>query len=255
MIRPFTCLSVLLAAGSGLYLYSEKHRTTLLDDRIRLVVEDTHRIEDRTSMLRAEWALLNQPDRLQTLATKFLPGLAPIAPTQFVQIAELDRHLPPVGAPPAPSAPGQAVPTLPAAAPPPVALASAIITIPAQTPVVAMSKAAGTATQVASAATPRPTAAPHAQPALHLAALHLAGLPHRPAAAQHRRVMVASATPHLAPAAREVDPVHDAAYVPRVASAMSWRPAAPVATAAAYTGSALGMAGGAAIAPPMPVAR
>ena len=104
MIRPFTCLSVLLAAGSGLYLYSEKHRTTLLDDKIRVVVEDTHRIEDRTSMLRAEWALLNQPDRLQTLATKFLPALAPIAPTQFVQLAELDRHLPPVGPPPAPPA-------------------------------------------------------------------------------------------------------------------------------------------------------
>ncbi len=113
MIRPFTCLTVLLAAGSGLYLYSEKHRTTLLDDRIRAVVTDTHRTEDRTSMLRAEWALLNQPDRLQTLAARFLPRLQPMAPTQFVQAADLDKHLPAVGAP-------SVVPT-----PPPVVLAAA----------------------------------------------------------------------------------------------------------------------------------
>jgi hypothetical protein len=95
---------VLLAAGSGLYLYSEKHKTTLLDDRIRAVVDNTHRIEDRTSMLRAEWALLNQPDRLQTLAAKYLPRLQPMAPTQFVQASDLDRQLP-VVIPSTPAAP------------------------------------------------------------------------------------------------------------------------------------------------------
>lgn len=240
MIRPFTCLSVLLAAGSGLYLYSEKHRTTLLDDRIRVVVEDTHRIEDRTSMLRAEWALLNQPDRLQTLATKFLPALAPIAPTQFVQLAELDRHLPPVGPPPAPPAAPQILPALPAAAPPAVALASLVTTLSAPAAAVPVPHHAAPATAVATAA--------HATLALHLAGL---APPHHPAAAApHRRVMVASATPRIARG--EVDPVHDAAYVPRAAPMMAsnWRPAAaPIAPA--YTGSALGMAGGAAIAPPM----
>ncbi len=247
MIRPFTCLSVLLAAGSGLYLYSEKHRTTLLDDRIRVVVADTHRIEDRTSMLRAEWALLNQPDRLQTLATKFLPGLAPIAPTQFVQMAELDKQLPPVGPPPAPRAPPPLLPLLPAAAPPPVALASLLGTVPAPTLVTA------TAPTLVAA-----TAMHHAAPATTTShtplMLHLAGLPpHRTApAVAHRRVMVASASPRLATATRDVDAVHDAAYVPHPAPMMAWRPAAPVASAAAYSsGSALGMAGGASIAPPM----
>ena len=38
MIRPFTVLCLLTACGSGLYLYSEKHRTGLLDRDIARVI-------------------------------------------------------------------------------------------------------------------------------------------------------------------------------------------------------------------------
>ncbi len=128
MIRPFTCVCALLAGASGLYLYSEKHRTTLLDQQISRVVEDTQRIRERTAMLRAEWALLNQPDRLQGLSGRFLPQLQPMAPTQFVQMASLDGRLPAPGpeTPPHPiatpeTAPGLvgAQPAAPGAAPSP----------------------------------------------------------------------------------------------------------------------------------------
>lgn len=102
MIRPFTAVCVLLAAGSGLYLYTEKHRTTMLDQQISQIVQSTQHIRERTSMLRAEWALLNQPDRLQSLAGRFLPELHPMAPAQFVQMAALAQHLPEI-APPAPA--------------------------------------------------------------------------------------------------------------------------------------------------------
>ena len=99
MIRPFTAVCVLLAAGSGLYLYTEKHRTTLLDQQISQVIQHTQQIREHTAMLRAEWALLNQPDRLQSLAGRFLPGLHSMAPAQFVQMASLAQHLPEVAAP------------------------------------------------------------------------------------------------------------------------------------------------------------
>lgn len=99
MIRPFTALCVLLAGASGLYLYTEKHRTTVLDQQISRIVQDTQHIRERTAMLRAEWALLNQPDRLQALSTRFLPDLHPMAPAQFVQMASLVRRLPDVAAP------------------------------------------------------------------------------------------------------------------------------------------------------------
>ncbi len=94
MIRPFTCLCLAAACGSGLYLYSEKHRTTMLDRQISSVINQTQAARARTGLLRAEWALLNEPGRLQDMADKYL-ALKPMAPTQFVQLAELPAHLPP----------------------------------------------------------------------------------------------------------------------------------------------------------------
>ena len=103
MIRPLTFFCVVLAGTSGLYLYTEKHQTTVLDQKISKVVQETQQIRERTSMLRAEWALLNQPDRLQSLATRFLPQLHPLDPTQFVQLASVEQRLPEVAAPTAPA--------------------------------------------------------------------------------------------------------------------------------------------------------
>jgi hypothetical protein len=102
MIRPFTCLCLAAACGSGLYLYSEKHRTALLDRQIAGVVHETEAARQRAGLLRAEWALLNEPGRLQDMADRYL-ALKPMAPTQFVQLADLANHLPP------PAAPGTAV--------------------------------------------------------------------------------------------------------------------------------------------------
>jgi hypothetical protein len=93
MIRPFTCLCLVAAFGSGLYLYSEKHRTTMLDRQISAVINQTEAARARTGLLRAEWALLNEPGRLQDMANKYL-ALKPMAPTQFVALADLPAHLP-----------------------------------------------------------------------------------------------------------------------------------------------------------------
>nr|WP_321983325.1 ABC transporter permease [uncultured Lichenicoccus sp.] len=112
MIRPLTFFCVVLAGTSGLYLYTEKHQTTVLDQQISRVVLETQQIRERTSMLRAEWALLNQPDRLQSLATRFLPQLHPLDPTQFVQLASVEQRLPELIQPdaPAPAQPAEITP-------------------------------------------------------------------------------------------------------------------------------------------------
>ena len=114
MIRPFTAICVLLAGSSGLYLYTEKHRTTVLDQQISKIVQDTQHIREHTAMVRAEWALLNQPDRLAALAGHFLPNLQPMAPGQFVQMASLAQHLPEIPAPAAISAPAAIAASAPA---------------------------------------------------------------------------------------------------------------------------------------------
>ncbi len=126
MIRPLTSLCLIAACGSGLYLYAEKHRAELLDRDIAHVIRATEAARERTGMLRAEWALLNDPSRLQALSDRFL-HLQPMAPSQFVRLADLGAHLPPPEAPPPAgstdddeSAPDMAAaPTAPAPAPPP----------------------------------------------------------------------------------------------------------------------------------------
>lgn len=101
MIRPFTCICMLLAGGSGLYLYQTKHRTRMLDRQIEQTVKQAEVARSRIGLLQAEWALLNEPQRLAELGDRFL-NLKSVAPTQFVTLSELDQHLPAPLPPPAP---------------------------------------------------------------------------------------------------------------------------------------------------------
>ncbi len=278
MIRPFTCVCAILAGASGLYLYSEKHRTTLLDQQISAIVSDTQAIRERTAMLRAEWALLNQPDRLQVLATRFLPQLQAMAPTQFVQMASLDHRLPPPGAevPPHPIATPQTAPGLVGQAP--TALASAQAPAP---DAILSARAEPAPTTAGTAAAPRPVrlaqAHPFRSPLVHVAAAHreVALADAGPVLAMH-----AAATHRAAATLRATAPVHLAAYAepharpvvataggsyaarPPIEAAAAWRPARaswpaqrPASYAVPQTASALGssLGGGSHLALPAPV--
>lgn len=95
MIRPAAFLSAMLAAGAGLYLYQVKHRTLVLDAQIAQTLKQADAARARTALLKAEYAMLNQPDRLGQLAGRYL-DLHPLTPGQYVQLASLDARLPPV---------------------------------------------------------------------------------------------------------------------------------------------------------------
>ena len=93
MIRPLTLVSLVVAAGAGLHLYQVKHSVSMLDRELREVNRQTEVVRERTQILRAEWALLNEPDRLRQVAQRHL-ALEPMAPAQFIREAELERRLP-----------------------------------------------------------------------------------------------------------------------------------------------------------------
>ncbi len=119
MIRPLTCITLVMAACSGLYLYQTKARTLTVDYEIARTLKTADVSWQRANVLKAEYALLNDPSRLQDLASQHLPTLQTTAPGQFSTLADLDKRLPPVGPPPGP-------PAAPAATPdttPPVAAA------------------------------------------------------------------------------------------------------------------------------------
>ncbi|MBL7233498.1 cell division protein FtsL [Komagataeibacter oboediens] len=115
MSRFVTFFCAVVAAISGLFLYNKKQQTTALDHQIAQIVEQTEHVRSQTAMLRAEWAMLNQPDRLGTLASRYDRGLQPVTPTQFVQMSALASHMPAPGSPmhrPAPAPRATMVATL-----------------------------------------------------------------------------------------------------------------------------------------------
>jgi hypothetical protein len=93
MIRPVTCICLVLAAGSGLYLYQVKQRAFALDADLRSTYHSIDMARDRTRMLRADWALMNDPERLQALADQYL-SLKPMAPSQLKTLDQLASALP-----------------------------------------------------------------------------------------------------------------------------------------------------------------
>lgn len=94
--RPFTCCCAVLAIASGFFLYTKKHQTTLLDQQISSIVQETEHVRGQTAMLRTEWALENQPERLAALVSKHAAYLQSMDPSQFVRMADLVQHLPDV---------------------------------------------------------------------------------------------------------------------------------------------------------------
>ena len=115
MIRPATCICMLLAAGSGLYLYQAKHRSQLLDQEISHTLRKADANRERSRVLGAEYQLLQDPTRMGDLAAQHL-ALAKTDTKQFASWATVERTIPvmlvpppaaadSVPSPPAPSAP------------------------------------------------------------------------------------------------------------------------------------------------------
>jgi hypothetical protein len=101
MIRPVTCVCLLMAAGSGLYLYQAKHQAQLLDREITRTMNEVSRLSQRIGVLRADYQLEQDPETLGELTRQYLADLKPTAPGQFTTWAELEKLLPPIPSPPA----------------------------------------------------------------------------------------------------------------------------------------------------------
>lgn len=185
MIRPLTAACMLLACGSGLYLYQVKHRTLMLDHQIEATLQTAETARQRSGVLQAEWTLLNDPERLAGLAGRF-SSLQTTQPGQFTTMAELDKRLPPVRPPDAPpqttdeppdtplppsgvSAPAQPPPAAPAtpvaraepSKPEATTAAAAPAAKPAAPAVVAAAKPAPDRVREAAKPADHPEAAPH----------------------------------------------------------------------------------------------
>ncbi len=82
MIRPTSCILLILAAAAGGALFRISFEVSELDDRLGNLNRDIRSDREAIHVLRAEWSFLNQPDRLEELARRHL-DLQPVSGTQL----------------------------------------------------------------------------------------------------------------------------------------------------------------------------
>jgi cell division protein FtsL len=93
------CVIVLLVVAAA-YVYEIKFESTLRAERIAKMRSDAQRERDAIAALRAEWAALENPARLQGLARRHL-RLQPADAAQYDSLARLPER-PPAAVEPAP---------------------------------------------------------------------------------------------------------------------------------------------------------
>jgi cell division protein FtsL len=119
VIRPVTMFWVALAGCVGFGLYHLKNEVQALEDELFRANRTILAEQESIHVLRAEWSYLNQPARLQALASRHL-DLQPTKPSQLGTIATLPPLPQDAAAPPALAA-VPSLPPAPVAAPPRVA--------------------------------------------------------------------------------------------------------------------------------------
>lgn len=221
MIRPLTFVSMLLAAGSGLYLYQSKQQARVLDRQIADIRGAAAALHQRAEVLRAEYTLLNDPTRLSGLATTYLPDLKPTQPGQWTLMAELDKRLPqvgdaiaapsplePAGPAAAPDAPAPQAPPIAAAEPPPQPQQAGTKPVAARPPLVAHAAAPRPIVALAHDPAPARRAVPLDRPPATIRTTAFAGAPTVPTTQVLATLRPApAAPPPAAPAAPAAAPM------------------------------------------------
>jgi hypothetical protein len=266
MIHPLTLVTFAAFLGSGLYVFQTKEQVRKLDQELRTIRMETEAERARTQTLSAEWARLNDQDRLRQMAAAHLRHMQPMEPAQFQRIEDAQRRMPQAVAfapvpsgfqrrADAPSAPGEvlvftlasqrreaetalalAAPPAPPQPPAPAAVAAAPVVPQPPAPVVAAPAPAPAPAMapipVAMAQPPRPAEAPRPAP--------------RPRPEVAALPPIAGPAAPRTPVAQAPAPARPAPVAPPVRTALHVQPAS--------TGSLLGVGAGS-LPPPVPFNR
>ena len=93
MIKLLNSFLVIAVLTSAAVLYNLEHTTRGLERDIAKVKRETQNNVEAIKLLKAEWASLTRPERIQQLAEQNLK-LAPIHAQQFVTETELASRVP-----------------------------------------------------------------------------------------------------------------------------------------------------------------
>jgi cell division protein FtsL len=99
MVRIVNALVIVALIVAASWVYKIKFDSTLDAERVSKLRAEIRRERDAVASLRAEWAQLNRPERIQPLAQKHLT-LRPVETTQYDaldKLSERPRQLVPPG--------------------------------------------------------------------------------------------------------------------------------------------------------------
>lgn len=85
MLRFVNICLVLGLVAIAYVIYQVKYESRALDAEIATLAKQIDEERDAIAVLRAEWSLLNRPERIERLAQKYLK-LAPAKPLQLVTV-------------------------------------------------------------------------------------------------------------------------------------------------------------------------
>lgn len=88
MLRFVNVCLVLGLVALAYGIYQVKYEARALDERIAALNGEIEEERDALAVARAEWSLLNRPERIERLAKKYL-DLAPVQPAQLVILDEV----------------------------------------------------------------------------------------------------------------------------------------------------------------------
>ncbi len=91
MLRILNILAICALIGSAVYAYSIKYQTSFRAEQIAKTKLEIKAERDAIAVLRADWAYMTRPERLQPLADKYLPDYGPLQVTQLVSLQSLPQ--------------------------------------------------------------------------------------------------------------------------------------------------------------------
>jgi cell division protein FtsL len=95
MVRILNIIAIAALIGSAIYAYSIKYKTIFHAETIAQLKSDIKKEQDQIGMLRADWAHLTRPERVQALSESLL-DLQPLALNQIVKAETLPDKAPKV---------------------------------------------------------------------------------------------------------------------------------------------------------------
>ena len=91
MLRFVNICLVLGLVALAYVIYQVKYEARSLDERLVVLQKEIEEERDALAVARAEWSLLNRPERIERLAEKYLK-LAPAHPQQLVILDEVTER-------------------------------------------------------------------------------------------------------------------------------------------------------------------